>query len=255
MNITIFGAGAFGTALGKVLSDNHHEITYYDVKYDTTLTQAIDSAEVLVFAVPTPNLPELLSKLPENSRQLPSIITNKGLFSLEPLAPLKHCYILSGPAFASNLKAAEKVTLTATNPLVSQILANDYLSIELSQDALGVLLCGTLKNIYAIGAGLFTNNIEDISSYLNEALQETKLYLENSGADPATADLSCGIGDLTLTATSSESRNLQCGKLLRQGETLDNIKTKLGTIEGISALEHADRGQYPLIRKIYAKVF
>ena len=43
MKITIFGAGAFGTALGNILEENGHQITYYDpVKYpDRSLTSAV----------------------------------------------------------------------------------------------------------------------------------------------------------------------------------------------------------------------
>ena len=30
MIISILGAGVFGKALGKILTDNHHEVKYYD---------------------------------------------------------------------------------------------------------------------------------------------------------------------------------------------------------------------------------
>ena len=69
-------------------------------------------------------------------------------------------------------------------------------------------------------------------------------------ANPDTAELACGIGDLVLTCSSDTSRNYTCGKKLHAGQNLDDILTELQTVEGINALHELDLEGYPLLTQI-----
>ena len=220
MHVTILGAGAFGTALASVLETNRHSITFYDpLKHpDLSLAATLRSADVLIFAAPSSAAPDLLRQLPEQSRSLPLLLASKGFWSLAPFEAIfgDRLSLLSGPAFATDLKNHKKTTLTATSPLVRELFAAPYLSFDSTSDRLGVALCGTLKNIYAIFAGLvhLEQGTSDCRTFINYSLREMKSILRANSCDPATADLACGYGDLSLTATSPTSRNYQYGASL-----------------------------------------
>ena len=209
MNVTIIGAGVFGVALGKILTDNGHGVVYFDVKDSLSLAEATDGAEALVVAIPSGAVAEFASSLPEDLRNLPVILTSKGLLALDAFAGFARFSVLSGPAFAEDIMAGLPVNFTVTDELARELFAGEQVSVELSDDALGVALCGSLKNIYAIGAGALVRDQEEMSVYLQQAVAEMKLYLVDHGAKPETADLACGVGDLTMSATDEKSRNLR----------------------------------------------
>lgn len=251
MNILIIGAGKFGQALGKILGDNRHLLNYYDpvVFPGRSLAEASAGAEVVVLALPSTAIAEFLATYPAELRTLPTILTSKGLTSLEIFADFPHLMILSGPAFAEDLMTGVPATLTASDPLVQTLFQNSQVSIELTDDKLGVVLCGTMKNAFAVGAGYWYGE-RDIEDFLAEALAEEADYLADHGARPETAQLACGQGDLRLTCTNPKSRNWQCGQLLKSGATLDEVVEKLGTVEGLTALVQLERGDYPLLNEI-----
>lgn len=253
MKITIIGAGAFGTALGKILSDNQHEINYYDTKHtDITLEQSIQGAEALVLAIPSTAVEDFLWELPEEGRQIPLILTTKGLLSLNMFNDFADFSVLSGPAFADELMAGSPATLTTTSHRVKDIFQNEQISIEVTEDILGVVLCGSLKNIYAIGAGLLPDFENSLASYIEQSLREMRRYLEEHGALGETVDLACGVGDLVLTATSETSRNFMFGKSLAAGNNAASAQSE--TVEGLATLDQVDKEDYPLIKEIYERV-
>ena len=53
MNIAMLGAGAFGKALGKILTDNGHAVKYYDpfLYPDVSIDQACFEAGAIVIAI------------------------------------------------------------------------------------------------------------------------------------------------------------------------------------------------------------
>ena len=120
------------------------------------------------------------------------------------------------------------------------------MKIEMTDDVEGVLYCGALKNIYAIGAGYSCDDAEEARFYAAQALKELKDYLVAHRAKAETADLSCGWADLKITCTE-RSRNFRCGRILREGGNLGDAKRSLGTLEGLVALRWVDWKGYPLI--------
>lgn len=251
MNILIIGAGKFGRALGKILGDNGHALNYYDpmVFPERSVMEAGASAEVVILALPSMAIMEFLATYPTELRNLPTVLTSKGLTNLDLFRDFAHLMVLSGPAFAEDLMAGVPATLTASDPLVRDLFQNEQMTIELTNDTLGVVLCGTLKNAFAVGAGYWYGE-RDIEDFLAEALIEEGDYLMDHGARPETAQLACGQGDLRLTCTSPKSRNWQCGQLLKSGATLDEVVEKLGTIEGLNILKRLDYVNYALLAEI-----
>jgi glycerol-3-phosphate dehydrogenase (NAD(P)+) len=255
MRITIVGAGAFGRGLGKILVDNGHEVAFFDSKVlQPTFEETVANAEVLVIAIPSEVVPKFASSLTAKLRGLPVILASKGLMSLEPFRDFERFSVLAGAAFAEDIMKELPVIFTVTDELAVKLFENERVKVELSDDTLGVMLCGSLKNVYAIGAGALVKAQSETPEYLEEALSEMKQYLKNHGANPETVDLSCGAGDLIMTATDEKSRNLRFGKGLREGQNAEDLRRKLGTIEGLSAIEQVNKEGYPIISKIYELV-
>lgn len=253
MNIAILGAGAYGRALGKIVSNNGHDLSFYDPKImpDISLEQAAKNADAVIICMPSNFLPSFLEDYPADFKLKPTFLASKGLRSVDIFKDFTNFAILSGPTFAQEIMDGKQSVLTATNQLAVDIFSNQQIEIEICQDIQGVLLCGSLKNAYAIGAGFNSDSENAVAALIVKAHAETRKYLLEHGANPDTAELACGIGDLVLTCSSDTSRNYTCGKKLHAGQNLDDILTELQTVEGINALHELDiNDDYPLLLHI-----
>lgn len=104
-------------------------------------------------------------------------------------------------------------------------------------DVVGVELCGALKNIIALGAGIcdglgFGDNTK--AALMTRGLTEMARLGVAMGADASTFAGLAGVGDLIATCTSQHSRNRWCGNELGKGRRLDEIlaSTKM-VVEGV----------------------
>jgi len=112
-----------------------------------------------------------------------------------------------------------------------------------NQDVLGVELCGALKNIVALAAGISTglgygDNAK--AALITRGMAEiTRLGLAMGCSEQTFSGLA-GIGDLIVTATSAHSRNNRCGMLLGQGMKPEDAIREVGmVVEGVNALPAA----------------
>lgn len=238
MKIAMLGAGAFGTALGGILADKGYDIDYYDSKVEKeSLKEVLEKAKLMVLCVPSKAAPHLLPYLPKNK---PMIIATKGMLDDRLFRDFKDYMVLSGPGFAVDIKAAKPTKLTATDERVVELLSTDYMSFDMTDDEKGVLMCGALKNVYAILAGLkgLERETADWHEFIAITANEMRLVLEANGAKPETVDLVCGIGDLKLTC-GYPSRNYEYGDRRRQNPKYQAEKT----VEGLSALARIRHGE------------
>lgn len=238
MKIAILGAGAFGTALGGILAEKGYDIDYYDSKSSgDNLESTLCQAKMILLAVPSKAVPYLLPNLPKNK---PLIIATKGILSSDMFNDFSDYMILSGPGFADDIKAHKKTILTATDDRVVEMFGTDYLTFDQTNDERGVLMCGALKNVYAIMAGLLDlkEGTREHTKFLNDVASEMKLILDDNGAHGETVDLVCGKGDLKITC-NYPSRNYEFGQILRKNPKAEPEKT----VEGLSALKRIKRGE------------
>lgn len=237
MKIAILGAGAFGTALGGILADKGYDIDYYDSKVEKeNLSKVLSDSKYIVLAIPSMAAPYLLPHLPTDK---PLIIATKGFLDNHNFRDFKDYMVLSGPGFAADIKDKKETHLTATDQRVVELFSTDYLTFDFTDDKNGVLMCGALKNIYAIYAGylnLKPGSLEH-EKYLTEVAEEMQALLLANDADPATVKLACGIGDLRLTC-DYPSRNYEFGQILRDNPRALPEKT----VEGLTALSKVKRG-------------
>ncbi|MBR2989789.1 hypothetical protein IKF40_02590 [Candidatus Saccharibacteria bacterium] len=248
MNICFLGAGAFGKALAKIAEKNSHKISFYDPQVfpEIPLETAISNKDLIVYVAPSNKYPELLPQLDKN---IPIICASKGFLSTKPFEEFKDFSALGGAAFSKDFEDESKqLTLTASSSLSEIIFSTENITIEYTSDTLGIMLCGALKNIYAIGAGIYQQNQADencgpsitpqnnnehlaiILPYLETAAAEIGQILEQNGATKDVLKLSCGIKDLVLTC-SENSRNFRFGI-----DIVKNNPKELATIEGLNII-------------------
>lgn len=238
MKIAILGAGAYGTALGEILASKGYDLDYYDSRLERErLSDVVADAKYIILCVPSSAAPYVLPHLPKHT---PLVIATKGILSDTAFHEFADWMVLSGPGFAADIKAHKTTRLTTTDPRVKELFATDYLVFDETHDRRGVLMCGALKNVYAILAGL--NNLQPNSrehrQFLKTATMEMRSILLANDADQMTVDHYCGFDDLKLTC-AYPSRNYEFGQKLRVNPNTRPEKT----VEGFSALKRIRRGE------------
>ena len=237
MKVTIIGAGAYGTALGGLVAGNGYDVDYYDPKREPErLNSATSGAKVIILCAPSESATHLLSHLPKD---IPLIVATKGFLSDKPFAEFKEWAVVSGPGFADEIKAGKDAWLTITSKWVADCLKASQMHFEVMSDKKAVLMCGALKNVYAILAGKsglepHTRAMRDFIKFTSNEMRE---ILRANGANERAVDSPCGIKDLTLTC-SNGSRNFGFGReLYRHRRSNSDV-----TVEGVSTLKRIKNG-------------
>ncbi len=156
---------------------------------------------------------------------------------------------LSGPSFAAEVHDGQPtaVVAAALDPAVAaavqEAISTAKFRVYSNDDLVGVELCGALKNVIAIAAGILEglglgNNPR--AALITRGLAEmTRLGLA-MGAKPMTFAGLAGMGDLILTATGALSRNRALGVALANGEQLaDYTATHRTVAEGVNTARSA----------------
>ncbi|HEY3344518.1 MAG TPA: NAD(P)H-dependent glycerol-3-phosphate dehydrogenase [Anaerolineaceae bacterium] len=174
-----------------------------------------------------------------------------GLTSFQTLAelfPHNPKIMLSGPSIANEFARQMPTVVVLAGKeishqlLVARLLENDYFRTRFSDDEIGVELGGILKNIYAIGLGLFDGkqitSINFRAVYLTLAMEEITHIGVGLGARIETFLYLSGFGDLLATSLSPHSHNRHMGELLAQGMSLAQIEQEMGVApEGYNTLK------------------
>jgi len=140
--------------------------------------------------------------------------------------------VLSGPSFALEV-AQQKPTAVLVASLdadaterVQAEFRGTYFRLYGSNDVVGVELCGALKNVIAIAAGVVEGSglgHNALAALITRGLAEiARLTAAAGGRRETPAGLS-GLGDLVLTCTGSLSRNRHVGIELARGRHLNEI--------------------------------
>lgn len=235
--IAILGAGAYGTALGGILADNGYDIDYYDPAVEREkLKDVVGDATAILLCAPSDIVMRLLSHLPKDKFL---IVASKGFLSEEAFLEFSDWAVLSGAGFADDIKAGKTVHLTATDVRLVKMFAAKSVKFDTTKDRLGVLMCGALKNVYAIKAGMLRlkPNTKKREDYIYTATKEMALILNENGANPRTIRLACGMKDLVLTC-GINSRNYRYGVEFSIGSGCQPGQT----VEGLAALKRIARG-------------
>jgi len=155
--------------------------------------------------------------------------------------------ILSGPTFAKEVAAGlpTAITLGATDPKLARQVAAAIGSPSfrpyVSTDIVGAEVGGAVKNVLAIGCGIVDGKglgANGRAALLARGLAEiVRLAVARGGRLETLMGLS-GLGDLVLTATSTQSRNYSLGVALGKGQTLEEVLgARRSVTEGVTTAE------------------
>lgn len=153
---------------------------------------------------------------------------------------------LSGPTHAEEVaKDIPTTIVSACSDIeiackVQHIFMNPCFRVYTNPDVLGVELCGAIKNIIALAAGISTGlgyGDNTKAAIITRGLAEMTRLGKAMGCYEQTFSGLAGIGDLIVTATSRHSRNNTFGTLIGQGLSAKEAFTRVGmVVEGVNAL-------------------
>ena len=168
---------------------------------------------------------------------------------------------LSGPTHAEEVAMDMPTTIVSAceDVAVAEMVQDVFMGspekptcmrVYTNTDVKGVELCGALKNIIALSAGIsaglgYGDNAR--AALITRGLAEIERLGVKMGCVEQTFYGLAGMGDLIVTATSQHSRNNRAGFLIGRGEKPAEAVKKVGmVVEGINALPAAVRlaGRY-----------
>jgi glycerol-3-phosphate dehydrogenase (NAD(P)+) len=255
--VAIIGAGAWGTALAQAAAIAGRDVTLvarHLAVIDEVNTRHTNSAhlgaqllsptikattrfagaDLVILAVPAQASHDALAGL--SLAGVPVVLTAKGLEQgslrrqsevLAEAAPGAIPYVLSGPSFATDVAAGRPTAVTlagddaAATEAIAAALAGPTFRPYAAGDRIGVELAGALKNVYALAAGAVDGaelGAAARAALIARAFAELSRIIPAFGGRAETLMGLAGLGDLTLSCTSTQSRNYRHGVALGRGE-------------------------------------
>jgi glycerol-3-phosphate dehydrogenase (NAD(P)+) len=153
--------------------------------------------------------------------------------------------VLSGPSFAAEVARGSPTAVTLACPdlalgeALARALATPTFRPYLTDDLIGAEAGGAVKNVLAIACGVVEGRGLGRSAHaalITRGFAEmTRLGVALGGRAETLAGL-CGLGDLVLTCSSPQSRNMSVGLALGRGETLAAaLVGKRSVAEGVAS--------------------
>jgi glycerol-3-phosphate dehydrogenase (NAD(P)+) len=219
----------------------------------TTVLAEAGEADAVFLVVPAQFLRGVAARLaPVIASGVPVVVCAKGIeqdtsaLMSEVVAetlPGHPMGVLSGPTFAAEVAAGLPVALTLasmdlqTGEDLMEALGTPQIRPYLTNDVIGAEIGGAVKNVLAIACGITEGRKFGDSAraaIITRGLAEmTRLCIAKGGRSETMMGLS-GLGDLTLTCTSTQSRNYSLGVELGQGKSLDDIlASRRSVAEGV----------------------
>jgi glycerol-3-phosphate dehydrogenase (NAD(P)+) len=164
---------------------------------------------------------------------------------LEETVPQAVVAVLSGPSFAGEVarELPTAVTLACADAVVGQEIARAIATPAFrpyhATDVIGAEMGGAVKNVLAIACGIAEGRQMGRSAHaalITRGFAEMTRLAVARGAEAATLTGLCGLGDLVLTCSSPQSRNMSVGLALGAGESLAQaLSGKRSVAEGVAS--------------------
>ena len=190
---------------------------------------------------------------------------------IEEFFPENPVAVLSGPSHAEEVahRKATAAVIGCTNAEVAEqvqeIFTLPWFRTYTSTDVGGIEVGATVKNIFAIAAGIIDGlGLGDNAkaAMVTRGLAEMTRIGVAMGGRPETIRGLSGVGDLIVTCYSEHSRNNRVGRLLGEGNSLEEaIATMNQVAEGVPNAEsvyHLARKlgvRTPIIDEVYAVLY
>lgn len=291
VSIGILGAGTWGIALARMLTNSGYEVVVWSaiekeidnlsatrrhpnlkgmiipdaVQFTKSVEKVCQGRDIVLFAVPSvfvrstarlvaPHLPhDQLVVDVAKGLEPDTLMTMSEIIRAEVIKDGQHSGVrivaLSGPTHAEEVALDMPTAIVSAcadqsaAEVVQRIFMNPCMRVYTNYDVLGVELSGALKNIVALAAGIsqglgYGDNAK--AALITRGLAEiTRLGLAMGCAEQTFSGLA-GVGDLIVTATSENSRNNRCGRLIGRGTKPTEAIKQIGmVVEGINAIPAA----------------
>ncbi|MDG2521197.1 NAD(P)-dependent glycerol-3-phosphate dehydrogenase [Caulobacter segnis] len=230
------------------------------VKLDEAVRATRDFADLsdcdLILAVPPAQhmRATLVAFAPHAREGLPVLLCSKGVEQgslklmtevLGETVPQAVAAVLSGPSFAGEVSRGLPTAVTLACPddalgrALAEAIATPTFRPYLADDMIGAEAGGAVKNVLAIACGIVEGRGLGRSAHaavITRGFAElTRLAVALGGEATTVAGL-CGLGDLVLTCSSPQSRNMSVGLALGGGKTLQEaLAGKLSVAEGVAS--------------------
>jgi glycerol-3-phosphate dehydrogenase (NAD(P)+) len=225
----------------------------------------IAAADIVLMVIPSQFFRGILTEFAPHLAGKPVLICTKGfeegsgkLMSdvLAEVAPGALPGVLTGPSFAGEVARGLPTALTiaaqdeALGNQAANALGSRTLRLYWTDDMRGVQVGGAVKNVLAIACGIvagrrFGSNAQ--AALISRGFAELSRFGIAMGARAETLSGLSGLGDLILTCSSPQSRNMSLGLALGEGKSLQDI---LGSRRSVSEGAHSAGAVVTLANKM-----
>jgi len=244
--------------LPDIVLDDHVSVT--------SELSALAACDVILAVPPAQHMRSTLTAFAAHHRAgVPVILCSKGVERgslklmtdvLAETLPNAPAAVLSGPSFAGEVARGlpSAVTLACADEALGEelmwTLSAPGFRPYLASDLIGAEVGGAIKNVLAIACGMAEGRGLGRSAHaalITRGFAEmTRMGVALGGQAETVAGL-CGLGDLVLTCSSPQSRNMSLGLALGQGQTVEQaLAGKRSVAEGYESA--------PAVRELAAKM-
>lgn len=259
--------------------------THIDERIGLTknLEEVIVNQDIIVMAVPSVfvrNTAKSIAQYVKNNQIIVDVakgIEPNTLFTMselihEEISKVKdfdygQIVALSGPTHAEEVSIGLPSTIVSASVneknarIVQEAFSTLYMRVYTNNDIRGVEICGALKNVVALAAGIshglgYGDNAT--AALITRGISEVSRLGIAMGCSTHTFYGLAGLGDMIVTCTSLHSRNNQCGMYIGKGASVEEAIQQVGmVVEGINALDAAYElsvkynVELPIIRSVY----
>ncbi len=255
-----------------------------EIEITLDIEQATADADVIVASIPSQFLREQLDKIANlDFRKKLFINTAKGIEastlctmsevvrSTLKCFPPENYVVLSGPSHAEEVSRRMPTAIVAAShhrksaEQVQELFMNAYFRVYLNRDVKGVELCGALKNVIALAAGMsdgagYGDNTK--AALMTRGMVEITRLGEALGAHHRTFSGLAGMGDLIVTCMSRYSRNRFVGEQVAAGRKLDEVLREIKmvaegvpTSKAVKELAEKFEVEMPIMEQVYNVLF
>ena len=306
MNVAVLGSGSWATALAKIVmhnvaeinwyirkqetidefreirrNPNHLEWAYFDISrinFSNDINQVLSEAELVILAVPSPYVKDVLAEITVDMSQKKVISAVKGMIHGDNIlvtdyihqhfhVPEANLGMITGPCHAEEI-ALERLSYltigckdTANATEWQKLFDTPYVRTTPSNDMKGLEYASVMKNIYAIAAGMCTSlrygdNFQAV--LLTNAMHEIVRFTKAVSDIPRDITDSGYLGDVLVTAYSNFSRNRQFGQMIGMGYSVKAAQTEMEMVAegyyGTKAIHIANKTlgvDIPIVEAMY----
>eukprot|EP00118_Oscarella_pearsei_P003408 m.14174 g.14174 ORF g.14174 m.14174 type:complete len:346 (+) comp25601_c0_seq1:65-1102(+) len=245
-----------GRKLSEIINNDHENVKYlpgfkipHNIVAIPDAAEAAKGADILIFVLPHQFVEKVCKQIKGNiDKEAFAISLIKGVDSkgtglvltssvIEEALGLSECCVLMGANLANEVAAENFCEATigykdiAHGKILQSLFHTSYFRIEICADCQTVELCGALKNIVAVGAGLcdglgYGGNTK--AAVIRIGLKEMIAFAKEvfGGGHDATFLESCGVADLVTTCYGGRNRKV-AEALAKTKKSIEELEAEL----------------------------